>query len=83
MAHPLILARELISRYALPSGDRQIALDALDRLCESADDDLRHCKDCGETFVLAEATRAWYFERHMAEPVRCQLCRDQRRVQAR
>jgi hypothetical protein len=39
----------------------------------------RQCHDCGDAFSLDAATLAWFVDRGMPPPQRCQRCLDARR----
>jgi hypothetical protein len=80
MGHPIDVAMDLVERYAAVCEDRQTALDALARLRVYATGDERACADCGETFYLTEPQREFFLSRGLAEPVRCNPCRDARRA---
>lgn len=41
-----------------------------------------HCKDCGAVFYIARAEIAWFEQKGMPTPKRCQACRKKRREAA-
>ena len=37
------------------------------------------CKDCGKTFTFTVEEQQFYYERHLSEPKRCNVCAKARR----
>lgn len=77
------LLERLLSLLSANEVERELAYIRAGQRPVSADPVQLACYDCGEDFVLSASTRAWFTDRGMALPKRCEACRRARRTERR
>lgn len=79
------LAPELIREIAIHHAKKARALfaaaDAKEAQTGAQRDLVQPCLSCGEDFMLTASTCAWFHDRGLRLPRRCQPCRQARKVQ--